>query len=84
MEAAARAAAVSAATSVPGELELIWYVIRDVSMSSGRSQQLWSVLGSPTWNYISDHQQIFPQDDPLEGLQEIFIKAVGSRLWMTY
>jgi len=40
IEAAERAAAASAAASVPGELASILYTVLGVSMSSGRSQQL--------------------------------------------
>ncbi|RDX57815.1 hypothetical protein CR513_62914, partial [Mucuna pruriens] len=47
-EAAARAAAVSAATSEPGVFASILNTLLGVSMSSGLSQQAWSFLASPT------------------------------------
>jgi len=47
-EAAARAAAVSAATSEPGVFASILNTLLGVSMSSGLSQQEWSFLASPT------------------------------------
>ena len=49
MEEAARAAAISAETSEPGNFLLTAYGVLVVSMSSGLSQQLWSAYGSPTW-----------------------------------
>lgn len=48
-EAAARAAAVSAATSEPGVFASILNTLLGVSMSSGLSQQAWSFLASPTY-----------------------------------
>ena len=48
-EAAARAAAVSAATSVPGVFLSILYTFLGVSISSGLSQQAWSFFASPTY-----------------------------------
>ena len=50
IEAAERAAAASAAASVPGDSEVILKRVRDVSMSSGRSQHWWSELPSPTYD----------------------------------
>jgi hypothetical protein len=47
--AAASAAAASPAASDPGELRVILYSVRGVSMSSGRSQHWWSALPSPTY-----------------------------------
>lgn len=48
-EAEAKAAAVSAATSVPGLLLSILDTVLGVSMSSGLSQQAWSLFASPTY-----------------------------------
>ena len=50
-EEEANAAAVSAATSEPGFWAETLYTLRGVSMSSGLSQHLWSMLGSPTCKY---------------------------------
>jgi hypothetical protein len=48
MEEAAKAAAVSAAISVPGVFSSISYSVRGAFMFSGRTQHWWSKLGSPT------------------------------------
>lgn len=51
IEAAAKAAATSAATSDPGEFDVILYSVLGVSMSSGLSQHWWSAFPSPTCPY---------------------------------
>jgi hypothetical protein len=47
-DAAAMAAAVSAATSLPGDFAVIFVSGRFSDIVSGRSQHLWSDFGSPT------------------------------------
>jgi hypothetical protein len=57
IEAAARAAAVSPATSDPGLVLSIKRRGRASVMVSGLSQQKWSVFGSPTWKNESKKNQ---------------------------
>lgn len=54
MEEAASAAAVSPATSEAGFGASTVYTVLEVSISSGLSQQLWSLIGFPTYFPIQE------------------------------